>query len=296
MDSEPDVDDVEMIESGNDDDVEKTPPRKKSRQTKKVNKTEEKGKKYQVKWETEAAFKGWLTSVKDDCTKAKCQCCGVILNAGHSDLMKHAEGKKHLKRVKELQGTPNIGQTFARVAQKSSTHVLKENAKKAEILLSAAFAEHNVAIHIVDHLLDVFKSAAPDSDILKHTSLGRTKCTAIIENVIAKTETEELVETLKKNHFSVLTDGSTDHTALKSMIVLVKYHSNEDKKVHVDALELVQLDARDCSAESQFNALKKCFAVSTDQTTLFLCFSSLVGLFLKYVFIFRTKVCRWRTL
>ncbi|XP_034248085.1 uncharacterized protein LOC117649413 [Thrips palmi] len=59
--------------------------------------------------------------------------------------------------------------------------------------------------------------------------------------------------------FSVLMDGSTDHTAHKSMCVMVKYFSPRIKKSIIALLELVPLDARDCSAAKQYEALMKCF-------------------------------------
>lgn len=265
-------DDVEMVEEGDlepqqdkDQDLDLTPQRKKGRRSKKdkqKQRQEKTSKKYQVTWESDPLFKGWVAAAKNDPFSAVCKCCGVTFKAGRSELMKHGSGEKHKKKLKVLQGLPTIGEAFAK-GQKTASNALKENAKKAEIMISAAFAEHNIAIHIVDHILEVMRNALPDSDILRHSTLGRTKCTAIIENVIAKTETEELVNELQETYFSVLIDGSTGNSAAKSMIVLVRYYSTKDKKCHVDSLELVQLDARDCSAASQYAALKKCFTVRT---------------------------------
>lgn len=216
-------------------------------------------KRYQVKWEEAAEFKGWLTSVKDDATKAKCTACGTILTAGKSELQKHAQGIKHKKRVKEIANTPKIDDQMAKAASYCSE---KTEVRDAEIMIAAAFAEHNIAIHIVEHIVSVFQRAAKDSKILKKVSLARTKCTSIIENVVAKVETEEVIENIKKVPFSVLIDGSTDHTSHKSMCVLVQYVSPKDSQARVDLLELVKLDATDCSAEKQYNSLKKCFDVS----------------------------------
>jgi hypothetical protein len=87
---------------------------------------------------------------------------------------------------------------------------LDKNIKQAEIKLSVFFAEHNVATHVVDHLIPVLKDSFPDSEICKKMQLGRTKCSHIIKNVLDKCETENLVVCLRQNKFSILVDQSTD--------------------------------------------------------------------------------------
>ncbi|XP_049309067.1 uncharacterized protein LOC125777735 [Bactrocera dorsalis] len=72
------------------------------------------------------------------------------------------------------------------------------------------FAEHNVALTVVDHLIPLLKEIVPDSEIIKNVDLGRKKCTSIIKNVIAKEEKDNLVKKLKVNPFSVMIDESTD--------------------------------------------------------------------------------------
>ena len=43
---------------------------------------------------------------------------------------------------------------------------------------------------------------------------------------------------------------------------MVQYVSPTDKIARADLLELVELNATDCYAEKQYNALKKCLDVS----------------------------------
>ncbi|KAK3920104.1 Phosphoribosylaminoimidazole-succinocarboxamide synthase, partial [Frankliniella fusca] len=243
------------LESGNE-----TPPKKKKKNVKSAKTAD--GKRYQAKWEELPLFKGWLKPVKDGSYRAQCIACNCTFKCGKSELEKHAKGKAHEEKVKDLATSPTISSSFSQVErnQQQSTDV-----KAAEIMIAAVFAEHNVAIHIIDHLLPVFQQAAKDSKILKNVNLGRTKCTAIIENVIAKVEVEDIVANIKIVPFSVMIDVSTGHSVHKTMCVLVRYFSPQIKRAVVEMLELVELDARDCSAASQFQALKKCIEDKGDK-------------------------------
>lgn len=95
--------------------------------------------------------------------------------------------------------------------------------KRAEIKLTAFFAEHNVAIQTADHLIELCKKMFHDSQIVKRMTLDKTKCTAILTNVIAKTVQEEIALHLQNTPFSVLVDESTDKSNDKNFCVLVKY-------------------------------------------------------------------------
>lgn len=93
---------------------------------------------------------------------------------------------------------------------------------------------------------------------MEQVKLSRTKCTEMVKHVLAKHETDKLIVTLKSVKFSILLDESTDISDQKCMCVLVNYVANF--KVHVRLLELINLDATDCSAIKLFEALKNCFA------------------------------------
>jgi hypothetical protein len=63
---------------------------------------------------------------------------------------------------------------------------------------------------------------APDSTIIQRMTLGATKCTEIIRNVLEPVETEDLTKLLKENSFSILLDESTDISSKKLLCVLVR--------------------------------------------------------------------------
>jgi hypothetical protein len=66
--------------------------------------------------------------------------------------------------------------------------------KKFELLLSACFAEHNMAVQTVE----VLKKGIPDSKIVQDFHLKRTKCTQLIEEVLGIYESQTLVSDLQK--------------------------------------------------------------------------------------------------
>ena len=76
--------------------------------------------------------------------------------------------------------------------------------------MAAFFAEHNVSLHIIDHLTPLLIEIFPDSKIDKDINFGRTKCTSIIKNVLTHIQDEDLNKYLQKTNFSLLVDESTD--------------------------------------------------------------------------------------
>ena len=208
---------------------------------------------FQDSWLQIDKFKGWLQAVESDNTKARCKACNVIVTCGKSELEKHATRAKHIKNVKAMQHNRSVVACFSKKSEES-IHV--DKVKTAEIRLATFFAEHNVAFATVDHLIPVLKEAFPDSKIASDVTLGRTKCTNIVKNVLAKVETDKTVQTLKHVKFSILVDESTDISDSKNMCVLVRYVSPDDGRVKTLLLELIPLDAEDCSAEKLFIALE----------------------------------------
>jgi len=198
----------------------------------------------------------WLSEVPNDNTKYKCKACNVILSCGKSELEKHNEGKKHQANVKGLKGTYELNTLFSGSPKNSLEYKSKNQAKIAEIKISAFFAEHNIAFHLIDHLTPVF----PDSQICRDIDLHHTKCTSIINNIIAPVEVSNLVDIIKNNHFSVSVDESTDISCHKFLCLLVRFVHSIDGIVHTKLLELVSIDAKDCSAKAIFAEFKQCLS------------------------------------
>lgn len=124
--------------------------------------------------------------------------------------------------------------------------------------MAALFAEHNLAFQISDHLTKVISDSFTDSTIAKEVSLNRKKCSSIVKKIIAKIETEETVSYLKNVKFSILVDESTDICDTKFMCTLVRYVSPTNGSIQTELLELIPLNATDCSAVKIYESFKLC--------------------------------------
>lgn len=100
------------------------------------------------------------------------------------------------------------------------------------------FAEHNISFRAANHLTSIIKSNFSESAVAKDFTLKRTKCTAVIKNVIGATFQEELVSKLKENKFSVLIDESTDISTTKAMCIVVRFYDPSQGKVVSQFLDL----------------------------------------------------------
>ncbi|XP_055910829.1 uncharacterized protein LOC129945193 [Eupeodes corollae] len=196
-------------------------------------------------------FKGWLSKT-DDVFKCKCEACDKILYCGKSKIKKHAITKLHQRNVTSIKNSRNVNSFFK---PKQTVQSVDRETSNFEIKLSLFFDEHNVAFEVIEHLNPLLKNIVTDSKIIKNSKLGRKKCTSIIKNVLAKEETEELVDKLKKYKFSIMIDESTDICLNKLMCVMVRFFDDEDGKVVVRLLDLLKVES-DCSAEALYKKFK----------------------------------------
>jgi len=70
--------------------------------------------------------------------------------------------------------------------------------------------EHNIALRTSDHLVSLFKTIYPDSDVIRNITCNRTKATAIVCNVIGEYNSMNLIDRMDNNLFSIMIDESTD--------------------------------------------------------------------------------------
>ncbi|XP_071581188.1 zinc finger BED domain-containing protein 5-like [Temnothorax nylanderi] len=206
---------------------------------------------FQNAWLDEDIFKGWLAPHPAE-NKAFCIACNKTIRCCRTNLVEHSQTVRHIDNIKSCnyKTADNID------TENSLSH--KDNVKRTEIKLSTFFAEHNIAFQLADHLSPLIKDTCKDPKVVQDFSLGRNKCASIVKNVTAKREIETIVKYLKTCKFSILIDESTDISDTKLMCLLVRYVSPSNKKITTQLLELLSLDARDCSANKIFEIFKKC--------------------------------------
>lgn len=202
---------------------------------------------FKVSWLDENCFKGWLAPHPSE-NRALCMACNLTISCRKTDLVRHSQTVKHIDKIKSL--------NLEAIDNNNNTLSHKDRVKSAEIKLAAFYTEHNVAFSTLDHLIPLLKDIFHDSVIAQDLSLARTKCSHITTNVIAKRETEKVVENLKTCNFSILIDESTDITDNKVMCTLVRYVSPINNKITTQLLDLLLLEAADCSASKIFDSFK----------------------------------------
>ena len=109
----------------------------------------------------------------------------------------------------------------------------------------------------IDHLGEVIKKHGTGSN-LGEINLHRTKCSRLVDCVIAPSLKEELKHDLKGKKYSILLDESTDRSSAKHLCVCIRYFS-EIKNVIESAL-LGLMPVVSTTGESLFEELKKCLS------------------------------------
>ncbi|XP_024872448.1 uncharacterized protein LOC112455009 [Temnothorax curvispinosus] len=208
---------------------------------------------FQYSWLSIDIFKEWLMPHEDN-KKALCTACDKVILCGKSDLIRHSKTKLHVTNISKSRNvTPSALLPKLKCNIKDADHVKK--VKTADIEIAAFYAEHNIAFRTVNHMVPLMKKTAP---VINDVKMSKTKCTKLITNVLGKRETDKLITTLKSQKFSILVDESTSISNDKLLCILVKYVSLETKKCITQLLQLVALDATDCSADKLYSAFEKC--------------------------------------
>ncbi|KAJ8912516.1 hypothetical protein NQ315_015600 [Exocentrus adspersus] len=167
--------------------------------------------------------------------KARCTSCKTEFKAETTVIKNHSRSIKHIRSVSTINDCtqPKISSAF-----ENSCSNVQERTKSFEIWLATFLAEHNVAFNSIDDLVAGLKLHLNDS-VVQSMKLGRTKATAIINNVVGKVHKVEIEEDLRNGKFSLLIDESTDRGTIKSVCICVRY--NVGHSVKTKLLSLVDI-------------------------------------------------------
>lgn len=124
--------------------------------------------------------------------------------------------------------------------------------KKEEARL-ALFTAMHTSIRVVDHLGEVINHSHQRE--IDKVQLHRTKCTAVIKNVLASHFIEVLKQDIKDQPYSLLIDESTDIAVQKYLGLVIIYYSKAQQKIVSTYLDLAEL--HECNAEGIVSAIKK---------------------------------------
>uniref|UniRef100_A0A1A7ZYI7 Uncharacterized protein n=1 Tax=Nothobranchius furzeri TaxID=105023 RepID=A0A1A7ZYI7_NOTFU len=195
--------------------------------------------KYRKEWESLPEFKGWLKPHAGSDIRATCMYCKTDLYAKLSDIKKHAATQKHIEKAKPYNQASQPKLTF--VAKKTDT------LKQAEATIALAISDH-CSILSCDHIGLACKAAFPDSTIAQNFRMHRTKCTEMINGVLAPYFIQRLVADIGSNKYSLLLDESTDVSVSKYLGIVVRYFSEGKGHVVDTFLGLLELEGGDAKS------------------------------------------------
>lgn len=138
--------------------------------------------KYQTAWESNSKFSSWISISKKGDSYFHCKSCTCDCKAGISAFYKHNTSKKHI----ELSSNAKVDSVFNMPSIVNQKAVIK-NIKQTEIRIASFLVEHNIPINVSDHLVNLINSIKLEPKHLAKLTCDRTKCTSIINNVIAAT-------------------------------------------------------------------------------------------------------------
>ena len=107
-----------------------------------------------------------------------------------------------------------------------------------------------------DHLSELCKNCFADCQHGADIAIKRTKCSAVICNVLAPHFKENLISDIGKQFFSLIIDESNDISVTKLLGLMIRYYSTQKKEIVTTFLEMCNLE--DCNAEAICEAIKNC--------------------------------------
>ncbi|XP_067625875.1 E3 SUMO-protein ligase KIAA1586-like [Eurosta solidaginis] len=176
-----------------------------------------------------------------------CKYCLCKLQPKLSGLISHANRNKHIDALAPFKTgcQPMVPFKPARIIV---------DTKRADLRNAIHIAIHT-SIRSVDHLTMMQKSTFLDRSIASNLQLGRTKCSALITNVLSPYFTKNLLEDIGSAQFSLIIDESTDSATNKQLGIVIRYYSASTKRFINTFLRLVELS--NSTAEGIVDAILK---------------------------------------
>ncbi|KAG7154707.1 hypothetical protein Hamer_G015069 [Homarus americanus] len=168
-------------------------------------------------WLKNEDFQPWLSRVEDNPSRAFCNICKREVSAELTSIKRHKTTKMHA--VYEASEKQEVQQERIPVHQ---GNYVANGVAVATILFVCLIAELNLLFTTADHLVDLMKRMILDSVIAEDMNMKRTKCTEVVRT-LGWCATEDLLDKLRENKFSIIVDETTDISTMKASSVLVRF-------------------------------------------------------------------------
>ncbi|XP_011868672.1 PREDICTED: uncharacterized protein LOC105562439 isoform X1 [Vollenhovia emeryi] len=212
---------------------------------------------FRPQWLEIERFKPWLREVENDANAFFCAICDKTITGGLSQICRHAKSNAHKSKCGQSDTPIYITNTDVNLQVDESLLLFEEQKKSAEIRYAALIADKNIPHETAKLILHFFQDVAKNPNVLKSMSMGRTKCTNIISNVLCSVETDYIVSNIQNTKFFVFIDETSDISNEKWMTFHVRYVNPETLQVHSQLIKLVDIDSADCSTEKLFDVFKR---------------------------------------
>lgn len=110
--------------------------------------------------------------------------------------------------------------------------------KVNDIKMAVSIACHT-STRYIDHLGEMVRDLGKGSP-LEHMRMHRTKCSKVIERVVAPSLLQEIVEDLGDRFYSMIVDGGTDIGTSKQLGLCIRFYSLKHKKMLTYTLGLIE--------------------------------------------------------
>ncbi|XP_054740561.1 uncharacterized protein LOC129246064 isoform X1 [Anastrepha obliqua] len=195
-------------------------------------------------WFSDKRFKDWISEYDD---KILCKFCGCKLTPKLCTLIAHANTKKH-----KATAGPFLRGKQATISFKAVGIIY--DTKRAE-LANALYVASHTAICSVDHLSTIQRNSFHDSSIATGIKLARSKCSALIRNVLCPYFKNRLLSDIGSNPYSLIIDESTDISVKKYLGIVIRYYSATSKSIVNTFLTLSVIE--DCTAKGLVDSILK---------------------------------------
>nr|XP_043872485.1 uncharacterized protein LOC122761339 isoform X2 [Solea senegalensis] len=139
------------------------------------------------------------------------------VHQGVRDVSRHIESKRHRAKEQALNSAGSVAQFFTPPA--------------SEVKVAVAMVQHNVPFAVADHISLLYKECFKDSPTAPNVKSASTKTACIINKAVAPRIRNGLVTKMRKNPFTLVTDGSND-TGLEKMNPITVRIFDTTKVVH----------------------------------------------------------------
>lgn len=179
---------------------------------------------YRQEWENSYPF---LKKVDTNVHKAFCNVCMksfMISHGGLNDVKRHVSVPEHQRGERARKSTQTLQQFLKRDVLTTD----EEKVIAAELTKVYHGVNHNMSYNSIDCDSKLCPVIFNDSKIASKISLGRTKASSLIYNVLAPASIEDTVEKLRSGVFYSISTDASNHGHIKLFPIIVRFYSPEN--------------------------------------------------------------------